>query len=110
MDKSFSFEQSVSLEYQPKTMSVFLQTDKPVYNPGDILKFRVVVVDVDTRPVTSIKTVAVSLEDSEENSIRKWPFARLYNGVFESVVQLSSSPPLGKWKLTVKATDDVSMH
>lgn len=110
MDNKFSFEQDVRLEYEPKTMSAFVQTDKPVYNPGDILKFRVVVVDVDTRPVTSIKTVAVSLDDSEGNSIRKWPFARLYNGVFESSVQLSSSPPLGKWTLTVKATDDLTVN
>ncbi|XP_065088827.1 thioester-containing protein 1 allele S3-like isoform X2 [Ochlerotatus camptorhynchus] len=109
MENSFSFEQRVELEYEPKTMSVFLQTDKPVYNPGDMLKFRVVVVDADTRPVTSIKTVAISLDDFEGISIRKWPFARLYNGVFESAVQLSSSPPLGKWKLTVKATNDTSV-
>lgn len=109
VDPTFSFEQSVELEYEPKTMSIFIQTDKPVYNPGDKLKFRVVAVDVDTRPVTSIKTLAISLEDSEANSIRKWPFARLYNGVFESAVQLSSSPPLGKWNLTVKVTDDVNV-
>lgn len=104
-ENSFSFEQRVDLEYEPKTMSLFLQTDKPVYNPGDMLKFRVVAVDVDARPVTRIKTVSIALDDNEGNSIRKWPFARLNNGVFESAVQLSSSPPLGKWKLSVNATE-----
>lgn len=109
LENSFSFEEFIDLEYNPKTMSLFLQTDKPVYKPGDILKFRVVAVDVDTRPVTSIKTVSVALDDSEGNSIRKWPFAQLNKGVFESAVQLSSSPPLGKWKLSVNATAYVNV-
>lgn len=104
-ENAFSFEQRVDLEYESKTMSLFIQTDKPVYNPGDMLKFRVVAIDVDTRPVTRIKTVSIALEDNEGNSIRKWPFARLNNGVFESAVQLSSSPPLGKWKLSVNAME-----
>ncbi|EAT47037.1 AAEL001794-PA, partial [Aedes aegypti] len=106
-DRTFSFDQRVELLYEPKTMSVFIQTDKPVYTPGDLLRFRVIVVDADTRPVTSIKTVNIAIDDSAENSIRKWPYAKLLNGVFESQVQLASSPVLGTWSITVKASDDI---
>lgn len=91
-------------------MSVLIQTDKPVYKPGELLRFRVVVIDVDTRPVKSIQTVHIALDDSEETSIRKWPFAQLYNGVFESAVQLASSPVLGNWTLTVTASEDVGLQ
>lgn len=101
----FSFSQEVELLYEKKTMSIFIQTDKPVYNPGDKVRFRVVVVDVDTRPVTSIKTVSISLHDAQVNSIREWGFARLNNGVFESVVQLASSPVLGNWTLAVQTEE-----
>lgn len=84
-----------------------MQLDKPVYKPGDMLRFRVVVVDVDTRPVTNIKTVQVKLTDKDENSIMEWPFGRLYNGVFEASFQLASSPVLGNWTLTVTAGSSV---
>ncbi|XP_065088813.1 thioester-containing protein 1 allele R1-like [Ochlerotatus camptorhynchus] len=107
LDQRISLYQRVELDFEPKSMSVLIQTDKPVYKPGELLRFRIVVIDEDTRPVKSIQTVNIALDDSEETSIRKWPFARLYNGVFESAVQIASSPVLGNWTITVKASDDV---
>lgn len=107
LDQRISLYQRIELDFEPKTMSVLIQTDKPVYKPGELLRFRVVVIDADTRPVKNNQTIDVALDDSEETSIRKWPFAQLYNGVFESAVQLASSPVLGNWTITVKASDDV---
>lgn len=106
VDRAFSFDERVDLLFEPKTMSVFIQTDKPVYTPGDLVRFRVVVVDPDTRPATGIKKVSIALDDSKETSIRKWPHAKLYNGIFQSEVRLASSPVLGNWTFTVIATDD----
>lgn len=103
LSTDFSFNEEIDLIYDGKTESLFVQLDKPVYKPGDMLRFRVVVVDVNTRPVTNIKTVQVKLTDKEENSIMEWPFGRLYNGVFEASLQLASSPVLGNWTLTVTA-------
>lgn len=108
-DPSFSFDEQVVLLYEPKSMSVFIQTDKPVYTPGDLIRFRVIAVDADTRPVTTIKTLSIGLEDSQETSIRKWPFAQLNNGVFQSQVRLASSPILGNWTFTVNASQHVSV-
>ncbi|XP_058818752.1 thioester-containing protein 1 allele R1-like [Topomyia yanbarensis] len=105
LDSSFGFSDNIELLYDPKIMSIFIQTDKPVYTPGDVLRFRVIIVDVNTRPVTNLKTISVGLKDTESNSIRQWPFASLYNGVFESAVQLASSPVLGNWTLTVNTKD-----
>lgn len=89
-------------------MSIFIQTDKPVYTPGDTIRFRVIVVDANTRPVTTIKSLSIALEDSETTSIRKWPFAQLNKGVFKSEVRLASSPILGNWTITVNASQQVS--
>lgn len=97
------FNEKIDLVYDGKTESVFILLDKPVYKPGDAMNFRIVVVDVDTRPATGIKTVNVTLSDADGNSIKRWPFGMLQNGVFESRVQLASSPTLGIWSLTVIA-------
>ncbi|XP_058448417.1 thioester-containing protein 1 allele S3-like isoform X2 [Malaya genurostris] len=106
IDSSFGYSDNVELLYDPKVISIFIQTDKPVYKPGDILRFRVILVDVDTRPVKYLKTINIGLQDADKNSIREWQFARLYNGIFESAVQLASSPLLGNWTLTVNTDYD----
>lgn len=102
-DDGINFIEDIDLVYDGKTESIFILLDKPVYKPGDVLKFRIVVVDVNTRPVTDIGTVNVTLSDANGNSIRRWPFGKLQHGVFESRVQLASSPTLGVWSLTVIA-------
>lgn len=108
LDDNFGFSETIELLYDGKTSSIFIQTDKPIYTPGDNVRFRIVAIDADTRPVTSYKTIDVALNDTAGNSIRHWKYATLYNGVFESKVQLASSPILGKWNLSATVGDYVS--
>lgn len=107
IDADGDFQEEVDLHYHSKTESVFIQLDKPVYKPGDVLRFRVVVVDENTRPATSIKSVSVTLYDPKGNMINRWPFGMLYKGVFESSVQLASAPELGTWNLVVTTASNV---
>ncbi|XP_053694604.1 thioester-containing protein 1 allele R1-like [Sabethes cyaneus] len=103
LEDSFNFYEIIELLYDKKSSSIFIQTDKPVYTPGDVLRFRVIAIDADTRPVTSYNTVAINLEDSKETSIRHWKHAKLNNGIFQSTVNLPTLPALGNWSLTVTA-------
>ncbi|XP_053692175.1 thioester-containing protein 1 allele R1-like [Sabethes cyaneus] len=105
LEDSFVFNEIIELLYDKKSSSIFIQTDKPVYTPGDVLRFRVIAIDADTRPVTSYNTVAINLEDSKETSIRHWKHAKLNNGIFQSTVNLPTLPALGNWSLTVTAGD-----
>ncbi|XP_058456962.1 thioester-containing protein 1 allele S3-like [Malaya genurostris] len=107
LESDFKFKDTVDLVYDPKPTYVLMQTDKPVYKPGDVLRFRVLVMDIDTKPVTSMETVRVKLNDAAGNSIRLWPYAKLQNGVFDSSVQLPAVPVLGNWTMTVVTTDDI---
>ncbi|XP_055588566.1 thioester-containing protein 1 allele S3-like [Uranotaenia lowii] len=99
----FSFDKSVELLYQNKTNTILIQTDKPVYKPGDKILFRVVVVDRETKPVKNLKYIQVELQSEIGDTIRKWPYGKLNNGVFESEVQIASSPPIGNWTILVTA-------
>ncbi|XP_053694122.1 thioester-containing protein 1 allele R1-like isoform X2 [Sabethes cyaneus] len=105
LEDSFVFNEIIELLYDKKSSSIFIQTDKPVYTPGDVLRFRVIAIDADTRPVTSYNTVDINLEDSKETSIRHWKHAKLNNGIFQSTVNLPTLPALGNWSLTVIAGD-----
>lgn len=46
------FTNETSINLQAKLQSVFIQTDKAMYKPGDKLKFRVLVLDSDLVPAT----------------------------------------------------------
>nr|XP_055052358.1 alpha-2-macroglobulin-like [Misgurnus anguillicaudatus] len=54
--------------YNPLT---FIQTDKPIYNPGQTVHFRVVTVDTNFVPLEQQYSTVV-LEDSENNRIGQW--------------------------------------
>lgn len=45
-----SFDKSADVFVIPKKYSVFIQTDKPVYKPGDEILYRILVLDSDLKP------------------------------------------------------------
>lgn len=47
------FHQQKSLEFQTKNTSIFVQSDKAIYKPGDTIRFRVLVVDMNLKPLSN---------------------------------------------------------
>ena len=47
---SMNFVNTTQLEYVDKSYSVFIQTDRAVYKPGDLIYFRVIIVNPELRP------------------------------------------------------------
>ncbi|XP_065816801.1 alpha-2-macroglobulin-like protein 1 [Labrus bergylta] len=69
--------------YEPMT---FVQTDKPIYLPGQTVKFRVVTIDTKFRPATQLYDI-INLEDPNSNKIGQW-LKETSNG---KILQLSFS-------------------
>ncbi|XP_037809423.1 CD109 antigen-like [Lucilia sericata] len=84
--------------YGPK---MYIQTDKAVYKPQDMVKFRVVVLDEHTRPLNIEDPVHVEILDMENNRVKQYKDISLTNGVFTGQFQLSKYPVLGMWKIKV---------
>ncbi|XP_058450670.1 thioester-containing protein 1 allele R1-like isoform X2 [Malaya genurostris] len=97
------FKNYSTLSYQPKSFSIFVQTDKAIYKPGDNVRFRVLVLDPNTKPLPKVDSVKVHITDGNSNRIKQWTDAKLVKGVFESDLQLSSAPVLGRWLINVEA-------
>ncbi|XP_062546484.1 thioester-containing protein 1 allele R1-like [Armigeres subalbatus] len=83
-----------------KSYSVLIQTDKPIYKPGNTVKFRVLVLDQATKPIEKPKAIRVTLSDPDGNEIKEWPYAMLRNGIFQSQLEISNEPNLGNWSIT----------
>ncbi|XP_053692172.1 thioester-containing protein 1 allele R1-like [Sabethes cyaneus] len=103
LDAHLIFNEIIDLLYNGKTSSIFIQTDKPIYVPGDVVRFRVIAVGADTRPVTNYNTVDIGFFNTEGKLIRQWKYAKLHKGIFQSTVRLPSLSNFGNWKLLVTA-------
>lgn len=103
---SIEVNHNIKLLFPKKSLSIFILTDKPIYKPGEVLRFRVVVLDIALKPAKHIKSVEINIEDKDGNSKRLWSHAKLHNGLFESSYRLASAPILGMWNITVKVEDN----
>lgn len=57
--KSIIFMNSTLLNVESKNYSIFIQTDKAIYKPGESIKFRILVLDFDLKPVDECLKVSV---------------------------------------------------
>ena len=90
-----------TIEAVNKMYYTFIQTDKPIYKPGDLVRFRVIVVDRDLKPF-HFNNINVYVSDPLSRTIKEFVDpGEMYIGVFTSNFTLSSRLPLGIWKLRV---------
>nr|BAR45598.1 thioester-containing protein 1 [Epanerchodus sp. RS-2014] len=103
-DKGIVFKRSASLGFNSKTSSVFIQTDKAIYQPGQLVQFRVLVVDPNLKPYASDE-LTVFITDAQGNRIKQWNNATLKSGIFSGELQLSDQPVLGDWSINAQLND-----
>ncbi|XP_072264625.1 CD109 antigen-like [Pyxicephalus adspersus] len=94
------FRYAYMLELTKRSISVFIQTDKMTYRPGETVKLRVVAVDYDLRPYNG--HVDIIMMDSQENIIHQWMKHQLHLGVVSLEMPLGKNPTLGSWKIKVE--------
>uniref|UniRef100_A0AAG5DFD2 TEP1-F n=1 Tax=Anopheles atroparvus TaxID=41427 RepID=A0AAG5DFD2_ANOAO len=98
------FEDTAKLKFDGKCCSVLIQTDKSMYKPGDTVRYRVLVLDRDFKPLTlEANEMMVFIRDSQGNRIKQWSKVALpISGVFEAELPLSTEPVMGNWNIHVE--------
>ncbi|KAH3723817.1 hypothetical protein DPMN_049611 [Dreissena polymorpha] len=99
-----TFNEIKDVKLEPKVTSVYIQTDKAVYKPGQTVHFRVFGVTADLRVV--FDKLHVELYDPKDNKINQWHVAAAevtsLGGVYIQHQVMSEAPVLGTWKLKAK--------
>ncbi|XP_067219832.1 alpha-2-macroglobulin-like [Chanodichthys erythropterus] len=81
--------------YLPLT---FIQTDKPIYNPGQTVNFRVVTMDAKFVPLDQMYNLVV-VEDNNNNRIGQWTNVSSTGWILQLSHQLNSEAQIGMYTL-----------
>ncbi len=92
----FTDKATVSVE---RSFLVFVETDKPIYKPGQTINMRVLTLDVELKPLTENATVEVL--DAKGIKIFRTVVATDEYGMATLALPISSEPNLGVWKINV---------
>ncbi len=82
---------------------LFLETDKPVYKPGQKISMRVITLNSELKPLVTQATVEFS--DAKGIKVFKRDLTTDEFGMAGLELPLSTEPNLGVWKLTAKSAD-----
>ncbi|NWW46040.1 A2MG protein, partial [Pedionomus torquatus] len=90
---------------------VFVQTDKPIYKPGQTVFFRIVSLDEDFRPLNEVVSMVLPLRDPKNNRLYQWTKAELKGGLIQLFFNLTSEPMQGTYRVVAqKASGKTIQH
>ena len=99
---------AVSVE---KSYLVFVETDKPIYKPGQTIEMRVLTLDPDLKPI--IETATIEVLDAKGIKILRTDVTTDDYGMASLGLPISSEPNLGTWKInaiTEKSTNELDVR
>ncbi|XP_050984844.1 pregnancy zone protein [Labeo rohita] len=89
------------LSYNPFTI---IQTDKPIYNPGQTVQFRIFTVDLNFKPIDETYKL-IGVQDSRRNRINQWINATSTHGkILQLSHTLNPEAPVGLYELSVETS------
>ncbi|XP_038129376.1 alpha-2-macroglobulin-like isoform X2 [Cyprinodon tularosa] len=92
--------------YQPVHL---IQTDKPIYLPGQTVQFRVVSMDTKLRPIDQLYNI-IEIEDSYRNRIGQWINQTSNSKILQLFYPLNSEAREGSYTISVTAGGDKHSH
>ncbi|KAL5004353.1 hypothetical protein ScPMuIL_017809, partial [Solemya velum] len=94
---------SSEVEVRSSSLLTLIQTDKPMYKPGQTVKFRILTLQHNMRARVG-KISLVSIKNPSDVRVRQWKDINADQGLVSLDMQLSDEPILGLW--TIVATID----
>lgn len=99
------FSNETSLQFSQRSITIFVQTDKPIYRQGQTVKFRTVPITTDLKPFSD--ALDVYMLDPHGIVVKRWLSTFLGSGSVSLDYPLSSQPVTGNWTIRVLAQGQV---
>ena len=99
--KGNDFEDEASIIIE-RNFLIFLETDKPIYKPGQIMRMRVFTLDAELKPL--IENVTIEVQDAKGIKIFRKDVQTDDYGMTTLELPISTEPNLGVWKITAESS------
>ncbi|XP_051780686.1 CD109 antigen [Erpetoichthys calabaricus] len=93
------FSESTQVDIAVKSFTTFIQTDKPLYKPGDEVKLRIISVNPDLKAYEG--QINVTIKDPSSNIVQQWISEKGNLGVVSKTYRLTDNSLLGSWAIQV---------
>ncbi|XP_038615592.1 ovostatin-like [Tachyglossus aculeatus] len=107
---TLNLEERRSVAIRKIERAIFVQSDKPIYKPGQKVLFRVVALDSEFKPVEETYPI-ITLQDPDQNRIFQWLDVKSTKGIVQLSFQLISEPILGQYSIVAEtSTGEKTYH
>ncbi|XP_012233435.2 CD109 antigen [Linepithema humile] len=100
-----AFLNETNLIFSQRSMTIFIQLDKPVYMQGDTVRFRTIPIDTELKAYNN--PVDIYMLDPNRRIMRRWLSRQSNLGTVSLSYQLSNQPLFGEWIVQVIAQNQV---
>jgi hypothetical protein len=100
-DPVLSFDKTVRVVLTTKSLSVFVQTDKPVYRRNEDVHIRIVAVDSSLLPTAS-QDVTVDIKNPQDITVDRIHLTSESSGIKKHKLHLGPGPMEGNWRIVAK--------
>ncbi|XP_047017186.1 alpha-2-macroglobulin isoform X2 [Ictalurus punctatus] len=107
--ESFKMTEKRKVMFKSYDTLVFIQTDKPIYNPGQTVNFRIVTMDSNFIPLKQ-KYSTVILKDNNRNRIGQWTNVSSTGLILQLSHELNAEAPQGHYSLTADIENRLITH
>ncbi|XP_005365351.1 ovostatin homolog [Microtus ochrogaster] len=81
--------------------ATFVQTDTPIYKPGDTVHFRIVTLNAWLKPVDDLYP-SIAVQDPENNVIFQWKNVTTFRNITQLAFHLTPEPMFGDYTIAVR--------
>ncbi|KAL1110500.1 hypothetical protein AAG570_008028 [Ranatra chinensis] len=103
-----AFVNETKLIFSQRSMTIFIQTDKPVYMQGQTVRFRAVPINLELKAFDSI--VDVYMLDPNRHIMRRWLSRQSNLGTVSLDYKISDQPKYGAWTIQVVAQGQIEEY
>lgn len=100
-----AFANETDLIFSQRSMTIFVQLDKPVYKQGEMVRFRSIPINTELKAFEG--AIDVYMLDPNDHIMRRWLSRQSNLGTVSLEYQLSDQPVFGEWKVQVIAQGQV---
>ncbi|XP_046595942.1 CD109 antigen isoform X1 [Neodiprion lecontei] len=100
-----AFLNETKLMFNQRSMTIFIQLDKPVYMQGQTVRFRTIPINTELK--TFNDPVDVYMLDPRGRVMRRWLSRQSNLGTVSLTYQLSDQPVFGEWKIQITAQGQI---